>query len=44
MGVGLAPIALAYIIYMGAWGTRSFMPFMSAGVLMALLAVVCRAP
>ena len=44
IGVALAPTDLVNIKNSGAGGTRSFMPFMSSGFLISLLAVTMRWP
>ena len=38
--LALAPAIFGYMMYSGASGTRSLRPFMSSGLLIALLAVV----
>src|SRR5262249_61960522 len=44
IGVALAPTDFVNIRNNGAGGTRSFMPFMSSGFLISLLAGACRLP
>ena len=44
IGVGLAPMAFRQLMYMALLGTRIFMPFMSAGVVMTLLVCMLRMP